>query len=115
MGVPVVGLVSPWGRVEDVREWGDGVVWLSTAGHAGFWLSSDRHRELQSRHAFPTWACGARYEEDCDAAVVVVTFSDLFDAPTVERAMAAVLAIPAYYGRVCEYWVFESVEAWFAD
>lgn len=114
MGVQV-GLLSPWGRVEDVREFGEGVVWVSTAGHAGFWLSADRHRALQSQHAFKAFAGGAWYEEYCDAAVVVVTFSDLFDAPTVERAMAAVLARPAYYGKVCEYWLFESVEVWFAD
>jgi hypothetical protein len=115
MGVPVVGSMSPWGRVEDVREFGDGVVFVSTAGHGGFWLSADRHRALQSRHGFKTFAGGAWYEEDCDAAVVVVAFSDLFDVPTVERATAAVLARPAYYGNVCEHWLFESVESWFAD
>lgn len=34
-----------------------------------------------------TFSGGVWFEECCDAAVVVVTLSDLFDAATFERAM----------------------------
>lgn len=102
--VPVMGGESPWGRVQSVRHVvEDAVVWVSTAGHGGFWLSPRFHECLQSRHEFETFAGGPWYEEDCDAAVVVVCFAKAFSSVEVDRAMSLVSARPSYYGAVSEW------------
>ena len=80
-----VGGQSPWGQIQHVAIKSPDVVFVSTAGHGGFWLSAERHRDLQRRFPFPTYAGGQWYEEDCDAAVVVCAFPELFEADRVSR------------------------------
>lgn len=67
---------TPWGSSQLATIYGPGVVAHSTAGHGGFHLSADRNRlvELALRKDSP-W-----YEEDCEWAIVALTFPDLFTA-----------------------------------
>jgi len=60
----------------------EGVVAHSTAGHGGFHLSSERNAKVHSllRKDMP-W-----YEEDCEWAIVAITFPDLFTG--YERSLA---------------------------
>jgi hypothetical protein len=93
-----VGGSSPWGRIQSVKVFADGVVFVSTAGHGGFWLSTERNRDLQSMMPFNTFAGGCWYEEDCDACLVAAAFPDLFGGAIVLGALRRI-AGNSYYGE----------------
>jgi hypothetical protein len=65
---------TPWGPSQGASVYADGVVFHSTAGHGGFYLSPDRyaqvHAMLRARDGF--------YEEDECWAIVAFTFPHLF-------------------------------------
>ena len=70
---------SPWGLIQDVTAYTDGIYSVGTPGHGGFMVSrevnNDMHPSLQlnSRDAEYTF-----YEEDNDYARVVLSFPDYF-------------------------------------
>lgn len=65
---------TPWGPSQGATVYEDGVVCHSTASHGGFHLSPCRNREVARsvRNALG-W-----YEEDCEWALVALTFPHLF-------------------------------------
>lgn len=67
---------TPWGSSQLATIYGPGVISHATAGHGGFHLSADRNRLVESalRKDSP-W-----YEEDCEWAIVALTFPDFFTA-----------------------------------
>ena len=69
MGCPTVGSASPWGPIQsvDVLKVGE-LIFASTSSHGGYWLSP-RLMELLPPVARDTFAGGAWFEEDCDAAI----------------------------------------------
>ncbi len=73
---------TPWGGSQMVVIYADGIVAHSTAGHGGFHLSADRNAKIHPllRKGTP-W-----YEEDCEWAIVALSFPDLFTG--YERAAA---------------------------
>ena len=73
---------TPWGGSQMAVVYAEGVVVHSTAGHGGFHLSSDRNSKVHPllRKNTP-W-----YEEDCEWAIVAITFPNLFTA--YERSLA---------------------------
>ena len=65
---------TPWGSSQLATIYGPGVIAHSTAGHGGFHLSADRNRLIDpSLRKDSPW-----YEEDCEWAIVALTFPDLF-------------------------------------
>lgn len=73
---------TPWGASQMAVIYADGVIAHSTAGHGGFHLSADRNSKVHSLLRKDTpW-----YEEDCEWAIVALSFPDLFTAH--ERAAA---------------------------
>jgi len=73
---------TPWGGSQMAVVYAEGVVAHSTAGHGGFHLSSDRNSKVHPLlRKNTTW-----YEEDCEWAIVAITFPDLFTAH--ERSLA---------------------------
>lgn len=73
---------TPWGGSQLAVIYADGVVAHSTAGHGGFHLSADRNSKVHSLLRKDTpW-----YEEDCEWAIVALSFPELFTAH--ERAAA---------------------------
>jgi hypothetical protein len=73
---------TPWGGSQMAVVYAEGVVAHSTAGHGGFHLSADRNAKvhpLLRKHT--PW-----YEEDCEWAVVAITFPGLFTG--YERSLA---------------------------
>lgn len=65
---------TPWGVSQDATLYAEGVVCHSTAGHGGFHLSPDRNLLVASNLRVESgW-----YEEDCQWAIVALTFPDLF-------------------------------------
>jgi len=70
---------TPWGPAEYADPIGNGIIFVGTASHGGYWLNNQRQAELASEfpgfvgHEARPW-----YEEDCDAMLVCVVFSYLF-------------------------------------
>ena len=73
---------TPWGGSQMAVVYAEGVVAHSTGGHGGFHLSSERNAKVHSLLRKDTpW-----YEEDCEWAIVAITFPDLFTG--YERSLA---------------------------
>ncbi len=66
-------LKTPWGKIQTVEEHTDGVWFISTAGHGGYYVSPERNEEIPLEVRRSTW-CGQGlngfYEEDEDAEIV---------------------------------------------
>ena len=73
---------TPWGGSQMAVVYAEGVVAHMTSGHGGFHLSTERNAKVHRllRKDMP-W-----YEEDCEWAIVAISFPDLFTA--YERSMA---------------------------
>ena len=73
---------TPWGGSQMAVVYAVGVVAHMTSGHGGFHLSTERNAKVHPllRKDMP-W-----YEEDCEWAIVAISFPDLFTA--YERSMA---------------------------
>ncbi len=70
---------SPWGETQQTKTYAPGIVWFSTAGHAGFWISPERRAEMSSvLRSHQPFAGTGWYEEDCDWAIVVTAFPGCF-------------------------------------
>lgn len=73
------GAQTPWGTAQTVETLAEGITLVTTAGHGGIHLSAERYEEMHpalrkvdARYCPPNW-----YEEDCEAALVVLAFPDL--------------------------------------
>lgn len=97
---------SPWGQVQNVKTYADGIDFISTAGHGGFKLSPARQREIKALFEFDTFAGGAWYEEDCDAALVVIAFPEFFKPDQVSQAASMVAGNARYY-KAASVWARE--------
>lgn len=79
---------TPWGVADGHREIADGIVSYTTPGHGGVRLSPDRVREFC--RLFPDFKtfCGKPqwFEEDCDAAAIVLAFPEHFSDHAIHDA-----------------------------
>ena len=85
----IKGMNTPWGAAQDVEELAPGIVMVSTASHGGIYVSPI-HMEKMVKWPSP-FLGNEFYEEDCDAAYVIVSFPDLFGPESVERARASIV------------------------
>lgn len=73
---------TPWGWSQSADQYGEGIVFHSTASHGGFIVAP-----AQNAIIHPAWRnADGVYEEDCEAGKVIVTFPDRFPAGTVKNA-----------------------------
>lgn len=79
---------TPWGPSQDTHEVTPGIVQVSTAGHGGILLDSERWAYLL-RHMpdFKSWAEKGALEEDVDAAAAALLWPALFGAKAVYYAV----------------------------
>ena len=80
---------TPWGTAQHVTQLADGVCFVSTASHGGFKLSAERNAKVPKawrEGSFGGQGLQGWYEEDCDVALVMLTFPELFEAEVTERA-----------------------------
>lgn len=65
---------SPWGTVQHSHRFAEGIWFVSTASHGGYWLSEQRQKEFHEVEAFkdfgPQWL-----EEDCEACLVYLRWA----------------------------------------
>lgn len=74
---------TPWGPAESVDPVGEGIIFVKTLGHGGYWLSNARQAEVASKFpGFNPYAGRPWYEEDCDGMLVCVVFSYLYPDTT---------------------------------
>jgi hypothetical protein len=88
---------TPWGGSQMATIYVEGIVSHSTSGHGGFHLSSDRNRFVDAS----VRSEGGWYEEDCEWAVVAITFPDVFTG--YERRCAEEVAknnFPAFWEKL---------------
>ena len=60
---PRAGSPSPWGTVQYVYPYAEGVISVGTAGHGGIWLSDERLAQMPANEQ----STDGWYEEDCEA------------------------------------------------
>lgn len=61
---------TPWGRAQEARQYPDGIIAVSTAGHGGVKLPADLNRRVPA----PLRRKGGWYEEDCEYAIAMLYF-----------------------------------------
>jgi len=86
---------SPWGRVQDQTRFDNGLVFVSTASHGGFFVPDDLLPRIGARgRAYAKRWSGSEswFEEDVAVCFVVLAFPEAFNAEARESA-AAVLAV----------------------
>ncbi len=69
---------TPWGPPQDVENLGDGIFWIDTASHGGFWLAPETNKKVPLRIRRKTFCqngLAGFYEEDEDAAIVKTLFN----------------------------------------
>lgn len=84
---------TPWGPSQTTREIAPGICFYSTASHGGYRLSLERFATF--RQCFPDyklWAGDPWFEEDCDAALVPITFEEEFSDQSVFFAEQSIRA-----------------------
>jgi hypothetical protein len=79
---------TPWGTADHSDKVARGIVFYGTPSHGGYHLSPTRNTLVHE-----AWRDkGGWYEEDCDWAIVVLTFPECFKASTIEHATATAKA-----------------------
>ena len=82
---------SPWGAVVDTDPVAEGIEFVYTASHGGYYISEERLKQVPQRlqNWAARWAKGwgpQWYEEDCCAAAIPATFPDEFSTDSVVQA-----------------------------
>jgi hypothetical protein len=74
---------TPWGKPQSQRTIAPGIVEYSTAGHGGIALDPERNSQVHPAWRAKPWgrAGWAWYEEDCEWAIVAITFPQFFPEP----------------------------------
>lgn len=85
-----VSSATPWGTAQTAEEIAPGIILYTTASHGGYFLNKNANAKISSvlknstlgRQGLKGW-----YEEDCDSAIVVYTFPELFDEVQYQHAI----------------------------
>ncbi len=80
---------TPWGHADIIHPVADGVVFVSTPSHGGYWLSDDRLAKIPNHWRLARYRPSSDspwFEEDCDWVLVALTFPGLFPAEAAEPA-----------------------------
>jgi len=72
---------TPWGRAQSIQNVADGIVFVGTPSHGGFWLAPE-HRKTMHKKFKAQSASKAYYEEDCDALLVYLAFPEIIKKHT---------------------------------
>jgi hypothetical protein len=91
---------TPWGESQTVRDLGQGVLMVTTAGHGGIYVPSTLvlHRIPKIERAYAAQWSGSEcwYEEDCAAAIPMMRLPEFFPMDEARRV--------AYFDSVKGYW-----------
>lgn len=80
---------TPWGEADSITKHAEGIIEVSTPGHGGIGISGEAAKQLSAQakaiaiHSGDTWW----FEEDCDWAVAVAEFPEVFSDRNKEFAI----------------------------
>lgn len=82
---------TPWGMVNHYQPIAQGIVYVDTAGHGGFWLSPERLAKVPADHRMARFGRARTmtspwFEHDCDWIFAVLAHEEVFNAATVKEA-----------------------------
>ena len=80
---------TPWGMADTVRHLDHGIIAVTTPSHGGYYVPPETRKKMPAP-ALTTWAGPGWYEEDCDWALVALSFPDLFPPAAIEHAKRTV-------------------------
>jgi len=92
-------LRTPWGIADHVTVLDHGIRCVSTPSHGGYYVPPEA-RKLMPPEALNTYAGPGWYEEDCDWALVALSFPKLF--PEDARALAEIIVRKWHSPEVCK-------------
>ena len=75
---------TPWGAAQTTKKIADGLWQVTTAGHGGIYVDYDLRGKLRAQGT--PYSGNGWFEEDCDWAIVALSFPQHFDAKTLEAA-----------------------------
>lgn len=91
---------TPWGESDNVVQVAEGIQWVTTPGHGGYKLTPEKVKEIPpalvaasfNRQGYNGW-----FEEDCDWAMVCLTFPEIFEGVEKKGALEAALRTVQYF------------------
>jgi hypothetical protein len=81
---------TPWGPTTHIETLDDGVLFVSTARHGGFYLAPERNETIPIEHRRASWnhqGIEGWYEEDVDWCIVALRYPEMVKC-TPEQARA---------------------------
>lgn len=82
---------TPWGPIQTRKDHGQGVTFVSTASHGGFYVEPTLNAQIPEAHRRATWNGGQGmagwYEEDIDWCIVALHFPGRFKPQVVVSAI----------------------------
>ena len=87
---------SPWGQVDQVTGYGDGVYFVSTPGHGGFMVAKSVHLSEAAKAEADEFGAFLCFEEDCLAAIVVQELNIQNKANTEDIKRSLCFWLPRY-------------------
>ena len=93
---------TPWGKPDSCKEIADGIILLTTASHGGFWISSERRKEMHpALRNHDGW-----YEEDEECSKVVLAFPQFFST---EEHTEALYILKNFFPDCYEEWTGKKI------
>src|ERR1043165_8377945 len=85
--------LTPWGQPDTTREVAPGICFYSPPRRGGYYLTPDRSQTFRAFFPdFRLFAGDPWFEEDCDAALVILTFATEFSDQDVFLAEQSIRA-----------------------
>lgn len=81
---------SPWGTIQNVTQLAPGIWLVSTASHGGIKVSDQRLATMHPDWRQTAYSSNGWFEEDCDWALVALSFPDAFKPEDIEAARRTV-------------------------
>jgi len=70
---------TPWGKPDEVSKVADGIYWISTPSHGGFYVDEARYEAMPEQLKKCSLTKNRFFEEDCAWCAVALAFPDAMD------------------------------------
>ncbi len=101
---------TPWGRADYVREIGNGILSVSTPSHGGYYVPPAMVARMPEAARATFCGVSGWFEEDCDWALVAMSFPELFPPEAVGHARRTVACCKS--AEVCAAFGIQKIERW---
>ena len=84
---------SPWGAIQTCRTIAPGIISVTTASHGGLHVAPDLLAKMPEAMRSTPYSRGGWFEEDCDWALVAVSFPEAFGETLVQAAKRTIASV----------------------